>query len=233
MSTYPTNLRLTGTLFYPPPVITPMSPGNGITVYSDYVCPFCYLGRLSLDEYQETRERELDLEWHPFDLRSNKRGPDGKIDQLVDDGKDETYFEHVRQNVARLKDEYNADDMLDLDELPDDVDSLDAQVASFYVKTEHPDHWLTFDEAIFEALWIDGRDIGDEDVLVELAEETGLDGDDIRTAIRNDANRYRLHEEFLEAQRQRITGVPTFAYDHHVVRGAVPPGQLARLVEGT
>lgn len=36
-----------------------MSADNRITVYSDYVCPFCYLGRLSLEEYQETREREL------------------------------------------------------------------------------------------------------------------------------------------------------------------------------
>ena len=111
------------------------------------------------------------------------------------------------------------------------VDSLDAQVAAFYVQSAHPESWLAFDEAIFEALWIDGRDIGDEAVLGDLAEETGLDGDEIRTAIRDDALRNRLHEEFLEAQRQGITGVPTFAYDRHAARGAVPPEHLARLVE--
>lgn len=62
-----------------------------ITVYSDDVCPFCYLGRRSLEEYQETRTRELDVDWHPFDLRSHKRGPNGEIDHSVEDGKDETY----------------------------------------------------------------------------------------------------------------------------------------------
>lgn len=204
-----------------------------ITVYSDYVCPFCYLGRRSLEEYQETRTRELDIDWHPFDLRSHKRGPNGEIDHSVEDRKDETYFEQVRQNVARLKDKYDADEMLDLDDLPENVDSLDAQVASFYVQIEYPDQWFAFDEAIFEALWIDGRDIGDRDVLADLAEEAGVDGDEIRTAIADETLRDRLEEQFVEAQRHGITAVPTFAYDQHAARGTVPPEQLERLVEET
>ncbi|MDX1745593.1 MAG: DsbA family protein, partial [Halobacteriales archaeon] len=158
-------------------------PNEHITVYSDYVCPFCYLGRRSLEAYQETRDDDLDIDWHPFDLRSHKRGPDGKIDHAVEDGKDDAYFEQVRRNVDRLRDEYDAGEMLDLDDLPEEVDSLNAQVASFYLESEHPDHWLAFDEAIFEALWVDGRDIGDIGVLVDLAESVGLDGDDVRTAI--------------------------------------------------
>lgn len=204
-----------------------------ITVYSDYVCPFCYLGRQSLDAYQETRDRDLEIEWQPFDLRSQKRGPDGEIDHAVDDGKDEAYFDQVRQNVTRLKAEYDAEEMLDLEDLPDEVDSLDAQVASFYVNTEYPEQWLAFDEAIFEALWVDGRDIGDVDVLADIAEETGLDGAEIRSAVRDENLRDRLREEFTEAHQNGVRGVPTFVFDGHGARGAVPPAQLARLVEGT
>ncbi|MGM0606346.1 MAG: DsbA family oxidoreductase [Halobacteriota archaeon] len=204
-----------------------------ITVYSDYVCPFCYLGRRSLQSYQETRESDLQIDWQPFDLRSQKRGPDGEIDHSVDDGKDDAYFDRVRQNVTRLKEAYDAGEMLALDDLPENVDSLDAQVASFYVSTEHPEQWLAFDEAIFEALWVDGRDIGDGDVLVDIAEEIGLDGDEIRTAIADDRLRDRLQDQFAEAQREGVTGVPTFVYDGYSARGAVPPEQVARLVEGT
>lgn len=126
-----------------------------ITVYSDYVCPFCYLGRRSLEEYQDRRESNLQIDWRPFDLRSQKRGPDGEIDHSVDDGKDEAYFDQVRQNVARLKEEYDADEMHALDDLPETLDSFNGQVASFYVDTEYPEQWLAFDEAIFEALWVD------------------------------------------------------------------------------
>ncbi len=77
-----------------------------ITVYSDYVCPFCYLGRESLRRYQATREEPLAIDWHPFDLRSNERRPDGSIDHSVDDGKDESYFEQARENVRRLQERY-------------------------------------------------------------------------------------------------------------------------------
>ena len=98
-----------------------------ITVYSDYVCPFCYLGRTSLDQYQETREDELQIEWHPFDLRSQKRRPDGTIDHSVDDGKDDAYFEQAKQNVRRLAEKYDVD--MDLD-IATDIDSLPAQDAS-------------------------------------------------------------------------------------------------------
>jgi predicted DsbA family dithiol-disulfide isomerase len=203
-----------------------------ITVYSDYVCPFCYLGRQSLDAYQETRDRELGIDWRPFDLRSQKRGPDGEIDHSVDDGKDETYYDQVRQNVDRLREQYDAEEMLDLDDLPEELDSFDAQVASLYVKREHPDHWLEFDEAIFEALWIDGRDIGDVDVLAEIADETGLDGEEIRTEVADEELRDELRVEFTEAQGDGVTGVPTFVYEGQGARGAVPPEQLERLVEG-
>ena len=82
---------------------------DAITIYSDYVCPFCYLGRQSLAQYQETREEPLEIDWHPFDLRAGKRGPDGEIDHDADDGKDEAYYEQARENVRRLQEEYDAE----------------------------------------------------------------------------------------------------------------------------
>ena len=203
-----------------------------ITVYSDYVCPFCYLGRASLGEYRETREAELEIDWRPFDLRAQKRGPDGEIDRSVDDGKDEDYFDQVRENVHRLREEYGAEEMLGIDETPE-VDSFDAQVAARYVAEERPERWLDFDEAIFEALWVDGRDIGAADVLVDCAEAAGLDPDVVHRALDDDDLFARLDEQFGAAQRQGITGVPTFAYDGYAARGAVPPDQLRRLFEGT
>ncbi|MFB6255023.1 MAG: DsbA family protein [Halobacteriaceae archaeon] len=209
-----------------------MSQDNTITVYSDYICPFCYLGRKSLEEYQQTRTNNLTIDWHPFDLRSHKRGPDGEIDHSINDGKDEEYFDQVRQNVAKLKERYGADEMLSLDDLPDKIDSFDAQVASLYVDRKYSDKWLAFDEAIFEALWINGNDIGDADVLARIADDVGLDGEEIRSAISNESNRSDLREKFNQAQQAGVTGVPTFVYDSYAARGAVPPEQLERLIEG-
>ncbi|MBV0924090.1 DsbA family oxidoreductase [Halomicroarcula limicola] len=202
-----------------------------ITVYSDYVCPFCYLGRESLRQYQADREDELEIDWHPYDLRSQKRGPDGSIDHSVDDGKDEEYYEEAKQGVRRLQEQYDVE--MDLD-IATDIDSLPAQVVSYAVKErEDYETWLTFDRAVFDALWQEGRDIGDADVLVELATEAGVDADAVRDALDDASLREQIHEQFAAARRQGVTGVPTFAYDGHAARGAVPPEQLERLVEGT
>jgi len=201
-----------------------------ITVYSDYVCPFCYLGRASLEQYQETRETPLEIDWRPFDLRSQQRRADGTIDHSVDTGKDEAYFEEAKQGVRRLRERYDVE--MDL-QIATDIDSLPAQVVSYAFKdSEGYETWLAFDEAVFEALWQDGRDIGDADVLADIADSVDIDPERVHDILDDDGNQAAVREQFQAAQQQRITGVPTFAYDGHAARGAVPPAQLQRLVEG-
>jgi predicted DsbA family dithiol-disulfide isomerase len=201
-----------------------------IELYSDYVCPFCYLGRQSLAQYQETREARLEIDWQPFDLRSRKRNPDGSIDHSVDDGKDEDYYERAKQNVRQLAEQYDVEMALDLSR---EVDSLNAQIASWYVKEHYPyETWLAFDEAILAALWEEGRDIGDPEVLADLADDAGVDSD-VRSAVDDETLVSDLRAQFQAAQEFGITGVPTFVYGEHGARGAVPPEQLRRLVEGT
>lgn len=204
---------------------------ESITVYSDYVCPFCYLGRRSLARYQATREEPLAVDWHPFDLRAGKRGPDGEIDHGVDDGKDEDYYAQARENVRRLQERYDADEMVQ--EIATDVDSLPTQTVSVHVKETASEAWPAFDDAVFAALWEEGRDIGDREVLVDIAGDVdGLDGDVVETALADEELRNRVTDLFEAAKKRGVTGVPTFAFDGHDARGAVPPEQLKRLVDG-
>ena len=202
-----------------------------LTVYSDYVCPFCYLGRQSLDRYQADRDEPLEIDWRPFDLRAGKRGPDGEIDHSVDDGKDDDYYQQARENVRRLREQYDAEMA---QEIATDVDSRPAQVVSVHVnESESYETWLAFDEAVFDALWVEGRDIGERDVLADCAEAAGLDPSVVDAALDDEALNARIDDLFDAARRQGVTGVPTFAYGEHAARGAVPPAQLRRLVEGT
>jgi predicted DsbA family dithiol-disulfide isomerase len=202
-----------------------------IVIYSDYVCPFCYLGRASLDQYQDTREDRLEIDWRPFDLRNQQRREDGTIDHGVDTGKDEEYFEQAKEGVRRLQKKYDVE--MDL-EIATDIDSLPAQVVSYELKgREDYETWLAFDEGVFEALWREGRDIGDADVLADIAADAGVDPETVEEILADEAARTAVHEQFRQAQQQGITGVPTFAYDGYAARGAVPPEQLERLVDGT
>ncbi|MFC7069244.1 DsbA family oxidoreductase [Halobaculum lipolyticum] len=212
------------------------SDGEPIAVYSDFVCPFCYLGRASLDGYRTDRQSrdlaDLDVEWRFFDLRGHKRGPDGEIRDDVEDGKDEDYYDQVRENVTRLREEYDADAMLEFDEVHD-ADSWDAQQAALYVKGSYDAAtFRAFYDAVLSAHWEDGREIDDLDTLVDVADSVGVDGDEVRDAVDDDALAAELEDQFEEARRRGVTGVPTFVSDGHAARGAVPPEQLRRLVEG-
>ncbi|QKY21305.1 DsbA family protein [Halolamina sp. CBA1230] len=200
-----------------------------VVVFSDYVCPFCYLGRESLERYREQRDAPLDVAWHPFDLRGHKRDENREIRADVDDGKDDSYFEQVRENVERLGEKYDVE--LDIDAVPD-TDSWNAQQAAFYVREEHPEQFAAFDDALFVAYWDDHRDIGDLDVIADVAEEADLDAEEVREAATDESWADRLAEQFQEARDRGVTGVPTFAADGHAARGAVPPEQLERLIEG-
>ncbi|MFB6142641.1 MAG: DsbA family protein [Halorientalis sp.] len=206
-----------------------MTDRDAIGVYSDYVCPFCYLGRQSLAQYQAGREEPLRIEWHPFDLRADQRNAAGEVVREAD-GKDESYYEQARENVRRLQDEYDVEMSL---ELSREVDSLNAQLASYHLQRTRPyETWLAFDEAVLEALWTEERDIGDPDVLADIAGEAGVDPEVVRAALDDEDLRGDLQGEFEAARRRGVTGVPTFTYGDHAARGAVPPEHLRRLVEG-
>ena len=209
---------------------TTTEPGEEtLTMYADYVCPFCYLGEASLEQYREKRDEPLTVEWHPFDLRSGKRDANGDIDHGVEDGKDEAYYEQARENVRRLQEEYGVEMSLDIAR---DVDSKNAQQAAMYVQESYPERFEAFHGAVFDALWQDERDIGDPDVLRDVATEVGIDPGEVRASIEDTERESVLKERFAAAQRTGVTGVPTFVYGGRAARGAVPPAQLKRLIDG-
>ncbi|WP_254863467.1 DsbA family oxidoreductase [Halovivax gelatinilyticus] len=202
-----------------------------LVVYSDHVCPFCFLGRKSVDAFESQRDEPLDLEWRPFDLRNRLRRPDGTLDRSGENGTDDASFERAQQSVDRLSAQYGVEEMRSIDDVSA-IDSFPAQVASYYVAESHPDAWRAFDDAILDALWLEGRDVGEADVLANLAEDVGLDGDEIREAATDVDHRTTVRKRFLAPVREDVSSVPLFIYDGRATEGAVPPEQLARLVDG-
>lgn len=210
--------------------MSPEADDETLVVYSDYVCPFCYLGKASLEQYLESTSDPPDVEWRVFDLRGYKRDEEGNVDTSVEDGKDDQYFEQVRDNVQKLKREYGVEMNLDFSL---EVDSWNALKAALFVKErERDESFLRFHEGLFQAIWKDQRDIGDPDVIADVAREAGLEPEPILEALRDKQWETELKSRFREAKRMGITGIPIFIYGRHAARGAVPPEQLKRLVEG-
>jgi predicted DsbA family dithiol-disulfide isomerase len=89
-------------------------------------------------------------------------------------------------------------------------------------------------ERLMRAYWSEGRDIGAEDVLVELALETGLDEKEARAALTDEGYRDRVAASTRAAQAHGVNAVPAFVLgDRLLVLGAQPhevfEGAIARL----
>jgi len=198
-------------------------------VYADYVCPFCYIEKVTMERYRDGVADPPPVEWRPFDLQGHKRGPDGEIDESVDDGKDEAYFERAKENVRKLQERHDVEMGATL---LHDVDSWNAHQVALFVREERGDAaFRRLHDRLFEALWQDGADVGDPEILRGLATEVDLEPDVVDRALTEEWSE-RLAAQFERAREAGVTGVPTFVYGEHAARGAIPPEQFERLVEG-
>jgi len=85
-------------------------------------------------------------------------------------------------------------------------------------------------DRLYRAYFVDGRNIGDEDVLVELAASAGLRDDEARRVI--DERRFKgaVDADWALSARSGVTGVPTFVAGGHQVVGAQPEAVLRQLM---
>ena len=86
-------------------------------------------------------------------------------------------------------------------------------------------------DAMFRAYFVDTRNIGDEAVLVEIAESVELSGEQAREVVRTRSFQQAIDADWAKAYRFGITGVPTFVAGGYGVVGAQPYEMLEKLVQ--
>jgi predicted DsbA family dithiol-disulfide isomerase len=86
-------------------------------------------------------------------------------------------------------------------------------------------------DALFKAYFVDGRNIGDPEVLVQVAESVGLPGDKAREVITKRTHRAIVDADWKKAAEYGVTGVPTFVAGGRGVVGAQPYEMLEQLVK--
>jgi len=207
-----------------------------LLVYADYVCPFCRLGNATLDEYlADRRDRDLpdlEVEWRPFDLRADERGPDGEIP--ADPERDAEKAGYVRSRwseVETLADEYGVEMTMGVEPYLK-IDAKNAQLVALGLRRDDSDRFEPFHSAVFEALWTETRDIGDPDVLRDLVASVDVDPERVDEWIADESLRGEFASATEAATRQGVRGVPTVVHDGTSVYGSRPPEGYREIIEG-
>ena len=187
-----------------------------LEVFTDFVCPWCYLSVPRVKKLQQNFD--LDVHWTYFPLH-----PDTPLDGLP------------------LKDLF-AGRAFDLDAAHARLKVLmDAEGLVFNQRTHTYNSRLAqelargFDQenlrdALYRAYFEDARNIGDLEVLVNIAASCGIPADAARRALLDRTFRDAVDTDWAQARRYGITGVPTFVAANQKLVGAHPYEVLERLV---
>lgn len=183
-----------------------------VIVYSDYICPFCYIGFHRIEKLKE--QFGLDVEWRPFELHPEIPKGGMFLNQIPFPRE---YLEMVLTNVKKLADE----DGLDIkftEKLPNS--RLALYISEFARRNEGK--FDEFHKLVFENYWKDGNDIGDLSILLDLAESIGLNRNEIQNYIKSSEPRKELRKYLSEIRRYGINGVPAFLIGKDIIFGAQP-----------
>ncbi|WP_017580163.1 DsbA family oxidoreductase [Nocardiopsis valliformis] len=194
-----------------------------IEVWSDIVCPWCYIGKRRLEKALASFEHadEVELVWRSFQL--DPTFPRGVREPVYDSlaKKMNATPDQVRQMTDQVK-QVAAQEGLHYEfENAVMVNTFDAHRLTHLAKEKGLGDQAH--ERLMRAQLVQARVLDDVDTLVELAEEIGLDTEEARTVLTGDAYTAEVQSDIRTAQQLGATGVPFFVMDRAFgVSGAQP-----------
>ncbi|MFN3147871.1 MAG: DsbA family oxidoreductase [Paracoccaceae bacterium] len=200
-----------------------------LDIISDPICPWCYIGKTQLDRALEAHpDHPFQVEWHPFQLNPDmpREGMDRRTYL-------ETKFGGREQAVsvyARIAEAAKAAGLdIDLGAIERTPNTLDAHRLIHWAGVEGRQTPVV--SALFRAYFKEGRDIGDPEVLADIADGAGLDAALIHRLLASDADLDDIRARDAWAREHGVTGVPTFVVaQRHAVPGAQPPELWAKVI---
>jgi len=201
-----------------------------IDIFSDTICPWCFIGKRRLERALAERPQPgLTLNWRTFQLN-----PDMPAEGM----------ERQRYLEVKFGGPDNAKAVYDQVRAAGESEGIDF---AFEAMTRTPNtiashrlirhagasgHQDSVVQALFDAYFLRGEDIGDLDVLTAVAETGGLDAVAARAFLEGDAEHEAVRAEDLGARRAGISGVPCFIFNRrHALAGAHPPEVLHQLFD--
>ena len=205
------------------------SPTLTIDVVSDVVCPWCYIGKRKLEAALAMPQADslpnVVIRWHPFQLNPDLPLLGVPRQQYLEDKfggpqRASEIYEQIRtagQAVGLT---------LNLDTITRQPNTLAAHALIAFAQSGDADG-SDIKERLLRAYFVENRFIGSIDVLANIAEEAGLNGEDARAFVTDPEHLEEVAEADAHIRSMGVTGVPFFIFNQKVtVSGAQDPVTL-------
>lgn len=203
-----------------------------VEVWSDYVCPFCYIGKRQLEKaIKETGyEGQVEVELKSFLLDPNTPldTEESVYTSLAKKfNTSETEAKNMTQSVAERAKEVGLKYNFDI------MKSANTNAAHRLAKwAAKQDKGSEFSERLLQAYFTEGAAIGKHDVLLDLAEEVGLNRQQAQDLLNSEQFVAEVEQDILEAQNLGVRGVPFFVIDNkYGISGAQPQPLFNQTIE--
>lgn len=204
-----------------------------IEIWSDVVCPFCYIGKRNFENalHQFPGKEEVEVIWKSFQLDptiSKTSEPQLYTDHLSKKtgwSEDETQkaMESMSAMAKLVGLEFNLKGLKS-------INTFDIHRILQYAKLK--DLGSQAEEAFFKSFFTDGKDLTKKETQIEILQTIGLTEADLEKAMSDDLYEKMAKADIEEAKQLQITGVPFFVIDRkYAVSGAQPSEAFTQTLE--
>jgi len=208
-----------------------------VEIWSDVVCPWCYIGKrrfeAALSDF--AHRDQVDVEWKSFELDP------GAVSASTVGNDQDAYAERLAKKYGTTRS--GAQEMLDSMTTAAAAEGLDFHFERAVRANTFEAHQVihlgrergmqdAVKERLLRAYFSEGEPIGDRATLVRLAAVAGLDADEVAKALEEQTYAAAVRADEAEAGALGISGVPFFVIDRRYgVSGAQPAGQLLEILD--
>lgn len=196
-----------------------------IDIVSDIVCPWCWLGKQYLDAALRDTQHDVHINWHPFMLDPDvpPEGVPYKEYMKKKFGGSKTgetdHFKSMRSHLEQAA--HPAGIIFNFNNISVRPNTLKAHQLMKWAAGQNKAHAAA--EALFQAFFEKGQDIGDTQTLGQIATAIGMDGALVQDLLDEGRDEQEVRAELAYFQQLGIHSVPTFIYNGQF---AVQGGQL-------
>ena len=191
-----------------------------LEVFTDYVCPWCYLGDSRIKKIKN--EFRVDIQLIHFPLHPETPTEGRTLIELFGSNQ-----EDIDQKNERMK------ELMILENLPykNRTHTYNSRLAQeIGAWAQSIDNETSIHDNFFEAYFVQGLNVGLESVILDVVSKSGLNPEEARKVIKNRLFMKNIDDDWNKSRNYGVTGVPTYVYQKQSMVGAQPHENLVEFL---